>query len=77
MGIPVGARILMRYENSKGVRDIQHLIGIPIIVPKSHWGSGEGPVMSLCYPTGQRTDTSICTLNSAAVAIAVYIGNSC
>ena len=40
MGIPVGARILMRYENSKGVRDIQHLIGIPRIVPKSHWGSG-------------------------------------
>ena len=41
MGIPVGARILMRYENSNGVWDIQHLIGIPIIVPKSHWGSGD------------------------------------
>ena len=40
MGIPVGARILMRDENSKGVWDIQHLIGIPRIVPKSHWGSG-------------------------------------
>ena len=40
MGIPGGARILIRYENSKGVWDFQQLIGIPRIVPKSHWGSG-------------------------------------
>ena len=42
MGIPGGARILIRYDNSKGVWDFQHLIGIPRRVPKSHWGSGEG-----------------------------------
>ena len=41
MGILAGARILIRYENSNGVWDFQHLIGFPRIVPKSHWGSGE------------------------------------
>ena len=40
MGILAGARILIRYENSNGVWDFQHLIGFPRIVPKSHWGSG-------------------------------------
>ena len=49
MGIPVGARILMRYENSQGVWVIQHLIGIPRIVPKSHWGSGVLLGVYLCH----------------------------
>ena len=43
MGILAGARILIRYENSNGVWDFQHLIGFPRIVPKSNWGSGAPP----------------------------------